>query len=48
MTVKILAKDDTNAAIDPSALGAYGSRVITESNDKSFASGDQVRLAEGL
>ena len=48
VTVKILAKDDTNAAIDPSALGAYGSRVITESNDKSFASGDQVRLAEGL
>jgi multidrug efflux pump subunit AcrA (membrane-fusion protein) len=48
VTVKILAKDDSNAAIDPSALGAYGSSVITESNDKSFASGDQVRLAEGL
>ena len=46
--VTILAKDDTNAAIDPSALGEYGSRVITESNDKSFKSGDQVRLAEGL
>lgn len=46
--VTILAKDDTNAAIDPSALGQYGSSVITESNDKSFKSGDQVRLAEGL
>lgn len=46
--VTILAKDNTNAAIDPSALGDYGSRVITESNDKSFKSGDQVRLAEGL
>ena len=46
--VTILAKDDTNAAIDPSALGEYGSSVITESNDKSFKSGDQVRLAEGL
>jgi hypothetical protein len=46
--VTILAKDDTNAAIDPSALGEWGSRVITESNDKSFKSGDQVRLAEGL
>ena len=46
--VTILAKDDTNAAIDPSALGQYGSSVITETNDKSFKSGDQVRLAEGL
>jgi len=46
--VTILAKDDTNAAIDPAALGEYGSSVITETNDKSFASGDQVRLAEGL
>jgi hypothetical protein len=46
--VTILAKDDTNAAIDPSALGQYGSSVITETNDKSFESGDQVRLAEGL
>ena len=46
--VTILAKDDTNAAIDPSALGQYGSSVITETNDKSFKSGDQVRQAEGL
>ncbi len=46
--VTILAKDDTSAAIDPSALGEYGSMVITQSNDKSFESGDQVRLAEGM
>jgi len=44
--VTILAKDDTNAALDPAALGEYSASVITETNDKSFKSGDQVRLAE--
>lgn len=44
--VTILGKDDTNAAINPDALSQYGSMVITETNDKSFKSGDQVRLAE--
>ncbi len=44
--VTILAQDDTAAAINPDALGEYGSAVITETNDKSFKSGDQVRLAE--
>ena len=48
VVVQILGKDASNAAIDPSALGSYGSAVITESNDKSFKSGDQVRLVEGL
>lgn len=46
--VTVLAKDDTSAALDPAALSAYGSAVISESNDKSFKSGDQVRIAEGL
>jgi len=44
--VTILAQDDAGAAINPDALGEYGSAVITETNDKSFQSGDQVRLAE--
>ncbi len=44
--VTIIARDDTSAAINPEALGEYGSAVITETNDKSFQSGDQVRLAE--
>lgn len=48
VAVQILGKDASNAAIDPSALGTYNSAVITESNDKSFKSGDQVRLVEGL
>ena len=45
--VTIIARDDKNAAINPDALSEYGSQVITQTNDKSFQSGDQVRLAEG-
>lgn len=44
--VTIIASDDKNAAINPDALSEYGSQVITQTNDKSFQSGDQVRLAE--
>jgi len=44
--VTILAKDDLSAAIDPSAFSNGYASVITETNDKSFKSGDQVRLAD--
>ena len=44
--VTVIARDDKNVAINPDALGEYGSQVITQTNDKSFESGDQVRLAE--